>query len=236
MLKVAGMASYKVSGKIQKEEDAMNDKNIVQLFFERSEQAITELSQKYGKLCFHIALNILKCNEDAEECENDTYLKTWNNIPPDEPMCLSAYVSRIVRNLALSKYRYNHRQMRDSHLQVYLSELQDCIPASQDVEASADDTVNNAIRTFLSTQDLTARALFIQRYFYMESISVLSKKFGLKESNVSTKLNRTRLKLKQYLEREGLCYETGRKIVRADRKYPGRYAGGCFECEKDTQN
>lgn len=182
----------------------MNDKKIVQLFFECSQQAITELSLKYGKICFHIALNILKCNEDAEECENDTYLKTWNSIPPDAPMYLRAYVSRIVRNLALSKYRYNHRQMRDSHLQVYLSELQDCIPASQDVEASADDTVNRAIGAFLSTQDLTARALFIQRYFYMEKISVLSKKFGLKESTVSTKLNRTRLKLKQYLEREGI--------------------------------
>lgn len=126
----------------------MNDKDIVQLFFERSQQAVTELSQKYGKLCFHIALNILKCNEDAEECENDTYLKTWNRVPPDEPICLRAYVSRIVRNLALSQYRYNHRQMRDSHLQVYLSELQDCIPASQDVEASADDTVNSAIQAF----------------------------------------------------------------------------------------
>mgnify|MGYP002475332342 FL=1 len=94
--------------------------------------------------------------------------------------------------------------MRDSHLQVYLSELQDCIPASQDVEASADDTVNSVIQAFLSTLDLTTKALFIQRYFYMESISVLSKKFGIKESNVSTKLNRTRLKLKQYLEREGV--------------------------------
>lgn len=182
----------------------MNDKDIVQLFFERSQQAVIELSQKYGKLCFHIALNILKCNEDAEECENDTYLKTWNRVPPDEPICLRAYVSRIVRNLALSQYRYSHRQMRDSHLQVYLSELQDCIPASQDVEASADDTVNSAIQTFLSTLDLTTKALFIQRYFYMESISVRSKKFGIKESNVSTKLNRTRLKLKQYLEREGV--------------------------------
>ena len=182
----------------------MNDKDIVQLFVERSQQAITQLSQKYGKLCFHIAMNILKCNEDAEECENDTYLKTWNSIPPDDPMCLRAYVGRIARNLALSKYRYNHRQMRDSHLQVYLSELQDCIPASQDVEASADDTVNRAIRAFLATQDMTARVLFIQRYFYMESISVLSKRFGLKESNISTKLNRTRKKLKQYLEREGV--------------------------------
>lgn len=182
----------------------MNDKDIVQLFLERSQRAITELSRKYGKLCFHIALNILKSNEDAEECENDTYLNTWKSIPPDSPVCLRAYVSRIARNLALSKYRYNHRQMRDSHLQVYLSELQDCIPASQDVEASADDTVDRAIWAFLSTQDLTVRALFIQRYFYMESIAALSKKFGLKESNISTKLNRTRLKLRQYLEREGV--------------------------------
>lgn len=182
----------------------MNDKEIVQLFFQRSQQAINELSQKYGKVCFHIAFNILKCNEDAEECENDTYLKTWESIPPDEPVYLRAYVSRIVRNLALSRYRYHHRQMRDSHLQVYLSELQDCIPASQEVEASADDTVNRTIQAFLAKQDLTARALFIQRYFYMESISALSKKFGLKESNVSTKLNRIRAKLKLYLEREGV--------------------------------
>lgn len=85
-----------------------------------------------------------------------------------------------------------------------MSELQDCIPTSQDVEAAADDTVNSAIHAFLAAQDRTVRALFIQRYFYMESISVLSKRFGLKESNVSTKLNRTRLKLKQYLEREGV--------------------------------
>lgn len=182
----------------------MNDKDIVQLFVARSQRAIAELSQKYGKLCFHIAFNILKCNEDAEECENDTYLKTWNSVPPDVPMCLRAYVSRIVRNLALSRYRYHHRQMRDSHLQVYLSELQECIPASQDVEAAADDTVNSAVHAFLAAQDRTVRALFIQRYFYMESISVLAKRFGLKESNVSTKLNRTRAKLRQYLEREGV--------------------------------
>lgn len=182
----------------------MNDKDIVKLFVARTQQAIAELSQKYGQLCFHIAFNILKCNEDAEECENDTYLKTWKSIPPDDPMCLRAYVSRIARNLALSRYRYHHRQMRDSYLQVYLSELQDCIPASMDVEVSADDTVSSAIQTFLAAQDRTVRALFIQRYFYMESISVLSKKFGLKESSISTKLNRTRLKLKCYLEREGV--------------------------------
>ena len=77
-----------MSGEIQWEENAMNDKEIVQLFLKRSQHAIIELSQKYGKICFHIAFNILKCNEDAEECENDTYLKTWNSIPPDESMSL----------------------------------------------------------------------------------------------------------------------------------------------------
>ncbi len=125
-------------------------------------------------------------------------------MPPDYPTHLRAYVSRIVRNLALSRYRYNYRKMRDSHLQIYLSELQDCIPSSQDVEASTDDTVNSAIHAFLLKQDVTTRTLFIQRYFCMESISSLSKKFGLKESNISTKLNRTRLKLRQYLEKEGV--------------------------------
>jgi RNA polymerase sigma-70 factor (ECF subfamily) len=182
----------------------MDDRKIIQLFFSRSQDAISELSQKYGKFCYRIAMNILKNREDAEETENDTYLKVWNSIPPACPDVLRAYIGRITRNLSLSRYRYNHREKRDGHLQVFLSELEDCIPAPQNVEASTDDTVSNAICAFLAHQDSKTRSLFIRRYFYMESISALAKDFGMKESNVSTKLNRVRIKLKCYLEKEGI--------------------------------
>lgn len=182
----------------------MDDRKIIQLFFSRSLDAISELSQKYGKFCYRIAMNILKNHEDAEEMENDTYLKVWDNIPPACPDVLRAYVGRITRNLSLSRYRYNHREKRDRHLQVFLSELEDCIPSPQNVEASADDTVSNAICAFLARQDSNTRILFIRRYFYMKSISALAKDFGMKESNVSTKLSRVRLKLKCYLEKEGI--------------------------------
>ncbi|MCM1101115.1 MAG: sigma-70 family RNA polymerase sigma factor [Acetatifactor muris] len=182
----------------------MDDRKIIQLFFARSQYAISELSQKYGEFCYRIAMNILKNREDAEETENDTYLKVWNSIPPACPDVLRAYIGRITRNLSLSRYRYNHREKRNSHLQVFLSELEECIPAPQNVEDSADDTVSNAICAFLAHQDSNTRILFIRRYFYMESISALAKDFGMKESSVSTKLNRVRLKLKCWLEEEGI--------------------------------
>ncbi|MCM1091004.1 MAG: sigma-70 family RNA polymerase sigma factor [Butyrivibrio sp.] len=182
----------------------MDDRRIIQLFFSRSQDAISELSQKYGGFCYRIAMNILRNHEDAEETENDTYLKVWNSIPPACPDVLRAYIGRITRNLSLSRYRYNHREKRDGHLQVFLSELEDCIPAPQNVEAAADDTVSNAISVFLAHQDSGTRILFIRRYFYMESISSLAKDFGMKESNVSTKLNRVRIRLKGYLEKEGI--------------------------------
>jgi RNA polymerase sigma-70 factor (ECF subfamily) len=182
----------------------LDDKKIIQLFISRSQDAISELSQKYGEFCYRIAMNILKNSEDAEETENDTYLKVWNSIPPACPDVLRAYVGRITRNLSLSRYRYNHREKRDDHLQVFLSELDDCVPASQDVEVSADDTVRQAICAFLARQDFSTRTLFIRRYFYMESISALAKDFCMKESNVSTKLNRVRSKLKCHLEKEGI--------------------------------
>jgi RNA polymerase sigma-70 factor (ECF subfamily) len=183
---------------------AVDDRKIIQLFISRSQDAISELSQKYGAFCYRIAMNILKNSEDAEETENDTYLKVWNSIPPACPDVLRAYVGRITRNLSLSRYRYNHCEKRDGQLQVFLSELEECVPAPQDVEASADDTVRQAICAFLARQDTNTRILFIRRYFYMESISALAKDFGMKESNVSTKLNRVRLKLKCYLEKEGI--------------------------------
>lgn len=183
----------------------MEDIQIIQLFWERSEQAIGALAHKYGMLLQEIAMGILHNREDAEECENDTYLRTWNTIPPEKPNSLKAYTGRIVRNLSLDRLRYRNRRKRQSEMDLVLSELSDCIPdPDASVEASADDSLIQAIETFLGTLDSQTRVLFLRRYFCMESTLELSARYGLSASNVSTRLNRVRKRLKEYLLKEGL--------------------------------
>ena len=182
----------------------MEDIKIIELFFNRSEYAIKELSLKYGKLCNSIAYNVLYDREDAEECENDTYLKAWNSIPPHKPLSLPAYVSKIVRNLALDKLKYYNRQKRSAEIDNLFSEMSECIPSKEDVQASADDTVIQAVNSFLKELDSQTRILFIRRYFYMERLESLALRYGLSASNISTRLNRIRQRLKCYLEKEGI--------------------------------
>ncbi|MDF2845683.1 MAG: polymerase sigma-70 factor, subfamily, partial [Herbinix sp.] len=110
----------------------MEDSQIIELYFKRSEAAIKETKAKYGRLCYHIAFNILNSKEDAEECENDTYLRTWNSIPPKEPDPLPAYLGKIVRNLALQKYEYYTAKKRNRNLELVYNELEECIPGGFD--------------------------------------------------------------------------------------------------------
>lgn len=183
----------------------MEDIHIVQLFWERSESAITALAEKYGRLLYQIAVGILRDPSDAEECENDTYLKTWNTVPPKRPDNLKAYTSRIIRNLSLDRLRYHSRQKRSGEMDLVLSELNQCIPDPvTNVEAASDDTLRQALDRFLDTLDPQTRVLFLRRYFCMESTQELADRYGLTASNVSTKLNRVRRRLRQQLEREGL--------------------------------
>ena len=182
----------------------MEDSRIIQMFFDRMESAIAALSAKYGKLCYRIAYNILTNHADAQECENDTYLRVWDTVPPIWPDNLRAYVSRIVRNLALDRVRYQNRQKRSVATDWTLSELSECIPSSVSVEADADDTVVQALTSYLNTLDDLTRVLFIRRYFYMDSVEMLARQFGMNASSVSTKLIRTRARLRAYLEREGI--------------------------------
>ena len=182
----------------------MEDSHIIQLFFDRAESAIEALSVKYGKLCYRIAYNILADHGDAQECENDTYLRVWDTVPPIWPDNLRAYVSRIVRNLALDRIRYQSRQKRSVAAEWLLSELNECVPAPVSVEADADDTVVQAVASYLNTLDELTRVLFVRRYFYMDSVELLARHFGMNASSVSTKLTRTRARLKTYLEKEGI--------------------------------
>ena len=177
-----------------------HDTAIIDLFWKRDEQALRETARRYGSLCMRIAVNILGNHADAEECVNDTYLKVWNAIPPARPRVLSAFLSRITRNLALDRYRTRHRERRDSHMTVMLSELGECIPAPE--EGGAEELLTH-IKTFLLERDELDRNLFVGRYFHAYEVKTLARGHGLTPNAVSLRLHKTREKLRVYLNERG---------------------------------
>ncbi|MBQ9837801.1 MAG: sigma-70 family RNA polymerase sigma factor [Oscillospiraceae bacterium] len=182
----------------------MDDRQIIALFYERSEQAIAELSKKYGDLCFKIAINILNNPQDAEECVSDAYLGVWNSIPPQNPDPLRSYLCRIVRNLALKKLRTNTALKRGSQLEISLSELENCIPDNSFDEHLSAKELTEQLNAFLSTLHRDDRAMFLKRYWFSESLSEIAKAFGITEHNASVRLSRIRKKLRQYLKEVSL--------------------------------
>lgn len=182
----------------------MDDDKIIELFYARSEQAIKELSEKYGALCKKISNNILNNSRDAEECVNDAYLGVWNTIPPQNPDSLIAYICRIVRNCSIAKYHQNTAKKRNSFYDAALDELDDCIPSLSSVEDEISvNELSGLIDAFLDTLKSESRIIFVRRYWFSDSISDISKMLGISNNNVSVKLNRIREKLKRYLEKEG---------------------------------
>ncbi|MBR6102211.1 MAG: sigma-70 family RNA polymerase sigma factor [Ruminococcus sp.] len=182
----------------------MDDKRIIELLFERSEQALDILSDKYGALCSHIAGNILSSKEDAEETVNEAYLAVWNTVPPERPDPLSAFISRIVRNLALKRLRTNTAMKRGSGLSVSLEELEGCVAAPSGVEEQAEAReLGRLINSFLASLPKDERVLFVRRYYFCDSIDGLAELFHTSGHNVSARLYRTREKLRKYLRKEG---------------------------------
>ena len=182
----------------------MDDKQIIRLFFERSEQAITELSRKYGDLCFRIADSILNDRQDAEECVNDAYLGAWNSIPPQSPDPLRAYLCRIVRNHSLKKLRANTALKRGSQFEVSLDELADCIPDHSLDEQVSLNELTAQINAFLSALHRDDRVMFVKRYWFAEPLSEIADTFGITPHNASVRLSRLREKLHQYLKEVSL--------------------------------
>lgn len=180
------------------------DSRIIELFFARTEQAIQELSAKYGTACGRIAQNILKNTLDAEECVNDTYLAAWNTIPPQKPDPLRTYIFRIVRNIAIAKYHANTSGKRNSYYDVALEELENCLAASVTVEQEISaKELSGQIDSFLDTLDKEDRVMFVRRYWYSDSISDIAERFQMSNNNVSVRLSRIRNKLKKHLKKEG---------------------------------
>ena len=183
----------------------MKDEEIVDLFFERSEQAITELSTKYGRLAYIVCNNILKNREDSEECVNDSFFLTWNAIPPFRPTSLKAYFINIVRNKALENYRYKASNKRNSNLDVALDELEEIFGSDSNPSVETEmKELHQAINRFLSKRKKQDRIIMVSRYYMAESVQDIAAKLEMTESAVSVKLHRTRKKLKNYLTKENL--------------------------------
>ena len=182
----------------------MDDKKIIELFYERSEQAIFQLSKKYGALCERIAFNILKDKSDAEECVNDVYLKIWNSVPPENPDPLRTYVCRIVRNTSIDRYDHNVAQKRNEHYDTALEEFEDIFTDHEGVEdIVAAKQFRAEIERYLMKKDKESRFIFLRRYWYCDEVADIAKMLRKKENYVSVRLFRIKEDLKNYLIKKG---------------------------------
>ncbi|MCR4589127.1 MAG: RNA polymerase sigma factor [Lachnospiraceae bacterium] len=183
----------------------MEDSQIVELYLQRNESAISETSRKYGTKLQRIANNILFNKETSEECENDAYLQTWNLIPPHEPRTyLFAFIGKIVRHLAIDRLRHDHRQKREATYCELTDEMLECIPGEKDVTSSVDtEELSELINRFLESCSEEQRNIFVRRYWYFDPIEEICRRYALPQSKVKTTLFRMREKLKKQLETGG---------------------------------
>ena len=185
----------------------MEDSAIVDLYWQRSDRAIAETEQKYGAYCHRIAYNICRCEEDAEECVNDTWLAAWNAMPVERPRVLSAFLGCLTRNAAIGRWREQHRQKRGGGEQdLVLEELADCLAAPRDTEAEAEQReLASLLGSFVAGLTRTEQLVFTARYFYLCPINEIASKLHFNESKVKSMLFRLRGRLRTRLEKEGYC-------------------------------
>ncbi len=183
----------------------MEDREIITLYNQRDEQAISATRSKYGAFLYGIAMNILRQSQDAEECESDTYHNAWRHIPPDCPLALRAYLGKITRRLSISRYRKIHAGKRNPEMEVLLEELEQCVPdgsdPAQELEAKE---LGEIISNWLDQLPEASRLVFVRRYWYGDSLEELSRTFGLPKALLSQRLSRMRGRLKAYLEQQGM--------------------------------
>ena len=179
-------------------------KKIIEMFFERSEQAIRELDIKYGKICHNLSYNIVNNRQDAEECVNDAYLGAWNAIPPVRPNPLLSYIVKIVRNISLKIYWRKEAAKRSGHYKIALEEIEGYIAGPKTVEDEIEAReLARIIGEFLDTLTVENRVIFLRRYWFADSYKDIAELMGLTEKSISVRLTRIREKMKQYLmERE----------------------------------
>ncbi len=182
----------------------MDDIKIIDLYFARNEQAIKETDIKYGKLCFGLANNILRCHEDSEECVNDTYFSVWNSVPPTRPNNFRAYLCKIVRNISLKKLNYLLAAKRSRDLTVSLSELEEIMPSEHIPSEPEGKELGKIISDFLRKEKEDARNVFIRKYYFFDTIEDIAARYEFSESKVKNMLYHSRNRLKKYLAKEGV--------------------------------
>ena len=184
----------------------MDDRRIVELFLERSEEAILETDIKYGRYCHKIAFNVLGNDEDSEECVNDAYMRAWGSIPPNEPDSMASYIGRITRNLALDKLRQKQSDKRgNGEVPVVLDELAECVSGHDELERRQDSAeIAAAIESFLDELNSVERGVFMRRYWMMEPIADVANRYDISVSKTTTMLFRLRNRLKKHFMKEGI--------------------------------
>ena len=175
----------------------MEDKDILELYWSRNERAISETAVKYGRACHGVAIGILRNRQDAEECVNDTWVKTWQTIPPERPTLFKAFLCRITRNLSIDRYRQNQRRAAHVDMELILDELAECLPAEEDTG------LKDYLNAFFVDLDPMDRKLFLGRYWHACSVKSLAEMYDMTPNHVSVRLYRTRDRLRAYLVERG---------------------------------
>lgn len=181
----------------------MEDQRIIRLLWTRAESAIDALAAKFGKRLLSIAMNILGIREDAEESVNDTYLAVWSTVPPHRPDPLAGYVYGIGRNISLNRLQYITAEKRNGRYDVSIDELANCIPSAALEETVEARELGAAINRFLGTLKAADRALFLRRYWFGDEVKEIAKDLGLRPNAASVRLGRIRMRLREYLIKEG---------------------------------
>ena len=175
----------------------MEDNDIIALYFSRDDRAVAETAVKYGSTCHGVAMNILRNKQDAEECVNDTWVKTWQTIPPERPNAFKAFLCRITRNLSIDRYRQNQRRAAHVDMELILDELAECLPAEEDTG------LKDYLNAFFVDLDPMDRKLFLGRYWHACPVKALAEMYELSPNYVAVRLHRTRERLRNYLTERG---------------------------------
>ena len=182
----------------------MTDIQIIDLYWARNEQAIQETDLRYGKKLHSLADRIVQNFEDAQECVSDTYLKTWDTIPPTRPEYFFAYIAKICRNFALGVLDFKSAAKRKGEVVALTQEMEACIPDPQHERRLEGEELGEILNRFLESLSYDNRVIFLRRYWYLDTIAEIADRYGMSESKVKTSLHRTRTKLHGFLEKEGI--------------------------------
>lgn len=183
----------------------MEDAKIIELFFQRNEQAVKETDTAYGRKLYVLSNNILNNREDVEESVSDTYMETWKSIPPKRPKFFYAFLASICRNMSFNKLDWRMAAKRNAEVVALTQEMEMCIPDTrQDAEMDRRELIR-VLESFLDSLSKESRLIFLRRYLYVDTVAEIAERYGISESKVKTQLHRTRAKLQTYLAKEGIC-------------------------------